>query len=249
MVSGGMTILGGMSTMSHRSQQNVRNRTPAKFNAKVLARRARRAGGAGKRARGGGGRQRLSYMPPERWYEPQDEAVPGFRVVQQSPGIGYRHVVTAEEVRERLSQLPQWMTAPLDVVQLSRMTRKKRTFPCYGMQWGSTIYLYPVEEDRIEHFTTPPKPGQIIEARMYGATWEQGDGDWRLMWSEESLKDFYLNNILIHELGHILDQRNTSYADRERYAEWFALEYGYKRSRRAINQALAQAAADAFCPQ
>jgi hypothetical protein len=231
--------------MSRRTSQNVRNRTPAKNNAQVLDRGARRGGGAGKRARGGFGRQRQSYMPPERWYEPQENGAAKLRVIQQSAGEGYRHVVTAEEVRERLAQLPAWMTSSLQVVQLSRMTRKKRTFPCYGMQWGNAIYLYPVEEDRIEHFHTPPKPAQIVEARMYGAYWRQAEGLWQLVWSEESLKDFYLNNILVHELGHILDQRNTSYADRERYAEWFALQYGYKPSRAKM----AKAAADAFCPQ
>lgn len=234
--------------MSYRSHQNVRNRTPAKNNARVLGRRARRGGGAGKRARGAGGHQRQSYMPPERWYEPAEKPLTKWRIVRQSPGEGYLHVVTAEDIRRRLAELPTWMTASLEVVQLSRMTRKKRTFPCYGMQWGNAIYLYPVEEDRVEHFTTPPKPSQIIEARMYGARWEKLDTMWRLVWTEESLRDFYLNNILIHELGHILDQRNTSYADRERYAEWFAMQYGYKPSRQSRKN-LAQAAADAFCPK
>ena len=62
--------------------------------------------------------------------------------------------------------------------------------------------------------------------------WVQvAENNWRLEWTEESVRDFYLNNILIHELGHLVDTRNSSYADRERYAEWFALEYGYKPSR------------------
>jgi hypothetical protein len=56
---------------------------------------------------------------------------------------------------------------------------------------------------------------------------------WELHWSEATLRDFYLNNILIHELGHLLDQRNNSYTDRERYAEWFAIEHGYRANRRA----------------
>ena len=231
--------------MSRRSSKNAANRAPAKNNASVRGTGARRGSGAGKRARGGFGRQRQSYMPPERWYEPQVGPT-RLRIVQQSAGEGYRHVVTADEVRERLAELPAWMTASLQVVQLSRMTRKKRTFPCYGMQWGNAIYLYPVEDDRVENFNTPPKPAQIVEARMYGARWQQSGSLWQLVWSEESLRDFYLNNILIHELGHILDQRNTSYADRERYAEWFALEHGYKPSR--LRAQLAQAAADLFCP-
>ena len=63
---------------------------------------------------------------------------------------------------------------------------------------------------------------------MYGAHWEKGETTWRLVWTEESLKDFYLNNILIHELGHLVDNRNTAYEARERYAEWFAVQYGYR---------------------
>ena len=52
---------------------------------------------------------------------------------------------------------------------------------------------------------------------------------WKSRWkrSEQAIRDFYLNNILIHELGHLLDERNSSYTDRERYAEWFAIHYGY----------------------
>ena len=34
-----------------------------------------------------------------------------------------------------------------------------------------------------------------------------------------------------------MDDRNTSYVDRERYAEWFALEHGYKPSRKKMAQA------------
>src|SRR6478735_278179 len=88
---------------------------------------------------------------------------------------------------------PEDLLEPLDVVQLSRMTRKKLSFPCYGMQWGSTIYLYPVEDCLVERFKAPPKPAQLIEARMYGGRWEQeGSGWWKLVWTEKALKDFYL---------------------------------------------------------
>ena len=120
------------------------------------------------------------------------------------------------------------MLLPLEVVQLSRMTRKKQTFPCYGMQWGTSLYLYPIEDSLIEIFSRPPKPTVYNEARQFGGRWDQVDGEWQLKWTEATLRNFYLNNILIHELGHLLDDRNASYRDRERYAEWFAIEYGYK---------------------
>jgi hypothetical protein len=170
---------------------------------------------------------RLPFAPPEDWHEVTDSEE--FRVVIQSPGLGYRHVVTEEEVRARLADVPPQFLEQLEVVQLSRMTRKKQSFPCYGMQWGNALYLYPLEETLIEQFDRPPRPSLVNEARMYGGKWDEpASGTWTLTWSEQAARDFYLNNILIHELGHLVDDRNTSYLDRERFAEWFAIQYGYR---------------------
>ena len=32
------------------------------------------------------------------------------------------------------------------IMLMSRMTRKKASFPCYGMQWGASLYIYPIDE-------------------------------------------------------------------------------------------------------
>jgi hypothetical protein len=191
-----------------------------------LSKRAR-----GKRARGGQPNERLPFVPPENWYEPVEDGQ-GYRLIVQSPGQGFRHVLTPTEVRSRLNDLPAEFVRPLEVVQFSQMTRKKQSFPCYGMQWGNSLYLYPIEDTLVEYYSQPPKPNQVNEARMYGGRWEQeSPGVWKLAWTEEAIKDFYLNNILIHELGHLVDDRNSRSVDRERFAEWFAIHYGYSRSR------------------
>ncbi|HET6879291.1 MAG TPA: hypothetical protein VFI31_04020 [Pirellulales bacterium] len=180
------------------------------------------------RARGGQANERLPFVPPEDWHEPREDGR-RYRIIVQSPGAGYRHVLTPDEIRQRFAQLPAEFTRTLEVVQLSRMTRKKQGFPCYGMQWGAAIYLYPIETDLVERYHQPPKPNQANEARMYGGRWvHESPDNWNLVWSEESIKNFYLNNILIHELGHLLDDRNSRQVDRERFAEWFAIQYGYR---------------------
>ncbi|MBX3424741.1 MAG: hypothetical protein KF688_03585 [Pirellulales bacterium] len=170
------------------------------------------------------------FSPPEDWHEPK-ESGGAYRIVVRDPGAGYRHVVTPAEVAARLAEAPQAFLRGLEVVQLSRMTRKKQSFPCYGMQWGATLYLYPIEESLEEHFSAPPRPEVYTESRMYGGRWDEpSPGWWRLRWTEATIRDFYLNNILIHELGHLVDDRNSNYLDRERYAEWFAIEFGYRAS-------------------
>lgn len=180
----------------------------------------------------------IPFNASEIWHAPLVDKPAGSRcgvacrVKIQPAGSGYMHPVTAAEVRERIALLPEEFREVIEVVQFSRMTRKRLTFPCYGMQWGFSVYLYPIEESLVETYSRPPRPDQRIEAAMYGAEWrEADDGHWNLHWTAESIRDFYLNNVLIHEIGHLNDSRNTSYRDRERFANWFAIEYGFRASR------------------
>lgn len=208
---------------------------PSKQHAAPVSRSARKRGVlVNQRVRGVPRAVRRSFVPPEDWHEPREDRL-SYRFVIQQPGDGYRHVLTPDDIRARLALLPEQFLENLEVVQLSRMTRKKQCFPCYGMQWGSTLYLYPIEEDLVEEYDSPPRPAQRMESAMYGGVWEPSDrGGWRLVWNDQAIRDFYLNNILIHELGHLVDARNSSYADRERFAEWFAVQYGYRPSRRGL---------------
>lgn len=86
------------------------------------------------RARGGQVNERLPFVPPEDWHEPKEDGSE-YRFLVQPAGRGYRHVVTPDEVRQRLAELPDHFVEALEVIQFSRMTRKKQSFPCYGMQW------------------------------------------------------------------------------------------------------------------
>lgn len=168
-----------------------------------------------------------SFSAPETWYDPH--AGTDVRYVAQPPGPGFLHPVSLDDIRQRITQLPTVFVEPLEVVQLSAMTRKRSLFPLYGMQWGPNVYLYPMEASLEEAYFRPPTPAQQIEARMYGGVWRQKGATWTLTWTHQAIQDFYLNNVLIHEIGHVNDQRNTNSAARERFANWFATEYGYRR--------------------
>lgn len=169
------------------------------------------------------------FSAPEVWHEAVESG--DVRYVVEPSGPHYRHAVTVDEVRDRLLDLPRQFVEPIEVVQFSSMTRKRKLFPCYGMQWGENVYLYPIEETLVETYFHPPKPQQLIEAKMYGGVWSEADGFYLLTWTEQAIKDFYLNNVLIHEIGHVNDLRNTNPEKRERFAIWFATEYGYRASR------------------
>jgi hypothetical protein len=181
------------------------------------------------RQRGAPGLTSEAFSAPETWHEPEQHL--STRYLVQPPGNGYVHPVTVAEVRDRIAALPSPFANAVEVVQFSSMTRKRRLFPCYGMQWGSNVYLYPIEESLIERHVRPPRPEQLVEAKMFGGVWSQQGREWRLTWTPDAIRDFYLNNVLIHEIGHVLDDRNTNPHAREQFAIWFATEYGYRVSR------------------
>ena len=169
------------------------------------------------------------FDAPEIWHEPTGRN--NFEVLVLQPGQGYCHVVTPTQIADRLAKLPPAFLKGLEVIQLSTMTRKKQRLPCYGLQWGCAIYLYPFCESLEEHFHIPPPLPLVVETKMYGAKWDHPEPNlWRLIWSETTARDYQLNNILIHELGHMVDTWNSNSPAQERYAEWFAIEYGYRRS-------------------
>lgn len=173
------------------------------------------------------------FDAPEVWHEPTGNGE--IRYITVPAGEGFLHPITTAEARQRIAELPSCFTRDIEVVQLSPMTRKRGIFPCYGMQWGPSVYLYPIEEALTEYFVQPPPPQLQIETTMYGGQWSKRKGMWLLKWSSDSIRDYYLHNILIHEIGHLNDHRNTSYRDRERYANWFAIEYGYRPWQRRPN--------------
>jgi hypothetical protein len=179
--------------------------------------------------RGSGLAQGQPFDAPEIWHEPRGDG--DIRFVVHPPGPGYIHPVTMDEVHERIQQLPEEFQTDVETVQFSRLTRKRRLFPCYGLQWGTAVYLYPIEESLEELYLRAPRPEQRIETEMFGGRWVQDGRHWWLIWDQDTIRDYYLNNVLIHEIGHINDNRNTRFIDRERYADWFAVEYGYRCSR------------------
>ncbi len=219
--------------MSRNSNRHLRRSSNRQLQQRVSSVAVRRNAGRPSAAFRQRSPQQVSHSEPfnapEDWHEPTENG--SVQVVVQPAGHGYVHVATPQETRDRIAQLPAQFTQGLDVVQFSRMTKKRALFPCYGMQWGSTVYLYPIEDSFVETYVRPPRPEQMIEAKMYGGKWTQDGTDWKLEWTASSIKDFYLNNVLIHEIGHIYDDRNSNTEDRERYANWFAIEYGYRVSR------------------
>ena len=149
----------------------------------------------------------------------------------EDPGYGFAHPVSPEDILERLSQLPRSIRKELaqrfDHLCLPRL-RKKSLKPCYGMQWKSTVYLFPIERSGIEKYNANVLPAFKNSLTRCGAKWIWNEEEhlWECHWTQESIRIFCLEDVILHEIGHLLDDRNHSTKDREAYAIAFAQQYG-----------------------
>jgi hypothetical protein len=138
----------------------------------------------------------------------------------------------AKDVAELLSRVPSNFLKFLDGIYLLGGTSKqliasRRRFR-YGCYWRSQIYLYAFPRRMMkEYWNHLPKPAIVEEYRRMGAEWKSDQSSWWLIFDESSIRQFYLFNVLLHELGHHVDKRvwSRSTESAERYAEWFAQEY------------------------
>lgn len=83
-----------------------------------------------------------------------------------------------------------------------------------------------------EKYKRLPPPNIKREYERAGATYYFKNNFWHREFTIESLKQFYLNDVLLHEIGHHVDRKNNkSNNQSERFAEWFAGEYGFRNEK------------------
>ena len=142
-------------------------------------------------------------------------------------------------VLEALRTVPSHFTKGLDAVLLLGGTRKqekafKRCF-VYGRYSTDRIFLHPFpRKHMVLTYRFEGRPSILNEYERAGAKISFERRCWHVQFDEESLKRFYLQDVLMHELGHHVDSPNfRSKSDKkaEGFAEWFASEYGYRLAR------------------
>lgn len=141
-----------------------------------------------------------------------------------------------EDVCETLSEVPDEFLQGLKSIYLLGGSRKQEKVSQgnlfrYGCYEDCEIYLHSFPRSSlVERYTRPPSPALMQVYHRAGAEVTKVKRGWEVRFNLASLKRFYLRDVLVHELGHHVDRGNThkSHAQAERYAEWFASEYGYR---------------------
>lgn len=148
--------------------------------------------------------------------------------------------INKRTVRETLASVPSEFLTGLSAVFLLRGSKKQeKVFKsrfCYGRYSQNVIFIHPYPKKyMVQKWSTLPKPSVLNEYERAGAKVTPDGEHWCIQFDEASLKQFYLRDVLLHELGHHVDSANFRFKTNQKaegFAEWFASEYGFRLRQR-----------------
>jgi hypothetical protein len=151
-------------------------------------------------------------------------------IVERPLADQFHRPYTVADVVNVLTTIPASHLSGLDGVYLMGGTAKQRRTRnlTFGMYSQNRIYLFPVATQRLaDGWTCPNNPAQVQIYVRCGAHVRTSKRGATVTFDEESLRRFYLIDVLPHEIGHHVDHaRGSTSRDAERFAEWFA-DYQY----------------------
>lgn len=162
-----------------------------------------------------------------------NETAPKFII--ENPSRDFFFPINVDEIQSFLAKLPKAHTERLTHIWLRKVSKKD--YEKEGVQGcfitGSgvrLIVLHPFPKDLIMNFGKK-KPLQKI-LKWYAAfepDLQNVNENWQLLWTEEKIKKYYLEGLLLHEIGHQVDSQYQRYWSKayKNKAEQFADNYAY----------------------
>ena len=157
-----------------------------------------------------------------------------------TPSRDFFFPATIEEIKETLNKLPKEHTENLTHVWLRKVKKKdyensetfQGSFICGS--GVNLIVLYPFPADLIMRFDKKPSQNKLKRYSPYTSDLIQKEGQWHLKWTKMGIKKYYLEGLLLHEIGHHIDsyyQRYWSKAYKnkcEKFADNYAVYWSSK---------------------
>ena len=139
--------------------------------------------------------------------------------IVENPSKAFYFPISVDDINRILKKLPTEDTEHLTHIWLRKI--KKSDYlkddsiqGCFIVGRGVyLIILYPFPRDnRMIFGKKKPILKTINSYEKYTTDLKQDkDGYWFLQWTEDLIKQYYLENLLLHEIGHSIDSFNSSF--------------------------------------
>jgi hypothetical protein len=132
--------------------------------------------------------------------------------IVDNPSRDFYFPVTAGEVKETLAKLPVEHTAFLTHIWLCKVSKKdyengntiQGEFICGSGVYLIRLYAFP-KDNKMLFGQSKPTHKQLNFYKTYCTDLRQDKKGWYLQWEPEKIRDYFLQKLLMHEIGHCVD--------------------------------------------
>ncbi|MEO1514093.1 MAG: hypothetical protein AAFV95_03745 [Bacteroidota bacterium] len=153
--------------------------------------------------------------------------------IQDNPSRDFYHPVSPEEIKAFLSTFHEFQAQEISYIWLRKQSHKEYEKEdslqgCYI--WGENvrlIVLYSFPKDNKMSFGKRKPTAKILRwYQEYCTDLREEKDNWYLQWNEKDIKEYYLNGLLLHEIGHHVDKvykyGQASQAKAEKWADAYS---------------------------
>jgi hypothetical protein len=153
----------------------------------------------------------------------------------ENPSRDFYFPITIEDVQEALAKLPQEHTEHLTHIWLQKIKKMdylqgktlQACFICGGGVYLIVFYPFPTDL-KMRLGKKKPLSKVLNFYSPYTNDLKQDEMGWYLQWEEAQIKRYYIESLLLHEVGHSIDcfykryWSKTQNAKKEKWAENYA---------------------------
>jgi hypothetical protein len=159
-------------------------------------------------------------------------------LIQDNPSRDFIFPINANEAKEAIRALPNHESEGITHIWLRRLNKteyEKGQLPLAEFICGSgvrLIVLYPFPKSlKMDLGKKKPSARKLKELRKFSDNIAHSKDGWSVQWDIDSLRRYYINNLLYHEIGHHVDwySRHWSTANNKQLEE-FADQYAIQRT-------------------
>lgn len=156
--------------------------------------------------------------------------------IKDNPSRDYFFPVSIDEIKLVIEKLPEEHVKNLTHIWLRKISTKKFNSKdafqgCFICGSGiNLIVLYPFPKSlKMYYGKRKPSSKKLNWYAAYQPELKEGKQGWYLLWTKDKIKKYYLEGLLLHEIGHKVDSQYQRYWSKAYYAkgENFANNYAF----------------------
>ncbi len=172
-------------------------------------------------------------------YQKEIENPRRLAIIVEQPSPEFICPVKRHDIIGMINSIPDEFTAGLQSIIVLKGSRRQAAVSgrgyTYGRYFDKKVFLHPFPKRLMtRYYRKLPAPHIVNDYKRAGATVETDSDGSKIVFTEQAVRDFYLRDVLVHEIGHHVDWANferKSHKKLEGFAEWFATEYGFRDRR------------------